>query len=440
MSPHESTSTTAGASQRTNDNAGNRGNTVCDSNVTYSRRTLRQKRHSLCDLSQQLEEGVVAKEWMLSILDEKSNNKKSRMTYLDMKKIIERRLAYQKKGFLSEQEVQDSVKEFQDLRNEEELDAAIVKEEVERFNRKMMQYNNDPVGNMSSSKEEGRLRFLFCQTNNMSSKLVRQVKIQGLKYLERVYDTDATFLNEHGCNMKFAPKGCTLQKWMGDEGTSRSVMAHNSNDDEYARTMHQPGGTAIRVTGKLSQYWRKSDKDFRNLGRWCSVVLYANPNQRCRIVSMYNVCKTRPRGLRTQYQQINRYIQNNCVVDKDGRYYEPRDLFVHDFVRQCKRWIKNKEEVFVMGDINDDAIMGELCVKLAKEGIEISEVSSTFWSDSPPASHINGKDCIVMVAKSKGLEVIQLLILPHFCSVGDHRSWVVELTTRSVLGPCRLRI
>ena len=134
------------------------------------------------------------------------------MTYLDMKCIIERKLAHQKKGFLSEQEVRESVNEFQDLRSEEELDATIVKDEIERFNRRMVQYNNDPVGNMSSEKEEGRLRFLFCQTNNMSSTPVRQLKIQGIKYLEGVYDTDATFLNEYGNNTKFAPKGTTLEE------------------------------------------------------------------------------------------------------------------------------------------------------------------------------------------------------------------------------------
>ena len=53
--------------------------------------------------------------------------------------------------------MQDSVREFQDLRSEEVLDATIVKDEIERFNRRMSQYNNDPVGNMSSEKEEGRL-------------------------------------------------------------------------------------------------------------------------------------------------------------------------------------------------------------------------------------------------------------------------------------------
>ena len=187
----------------------------------------------------------------------------------------------------------------------------------------MLVYNNCQVGNMSVDKENGRIRLLFGQMNNMSSKPVRAVKVKGLKYLERKYDTDAAFLNEHGCNMRYAPKGTTLHGWMGDQGRGKSVMAYNSNDDEVVRSIHQPGGTAIRTTGMLSQYWRRSTKDPRNLGRWCSVVVYANPNQKCRLMPMYNVCKGKPRGLRTQFQQITCHIQNKRILNKNGNGFEP---------------------------------------------------------------------------------------------------------------------
>ena len=130
MSSWESTGTSAGVSHETSENAEIIGNPVRDSCIKYSRRTQRRKCHSLSELSQHLEEGVVAKEWMLSALDENSNGTKGKMTYFDMKRIIERKLAYQKKGFLSEHEIQESVKEFQDLRSEEELDSTMVRNEV----------------------------------------------------------------------------------------------------------------------------------------------------------------------------------------------------------------------------------------------------------------------------------------------------------------------
>ena len=151
----------AGISREASVNAESSGNPVRDSCFTHSRRAdQRRKSNSLNVLSQQLEEDVVAKEWMLSCLDDASSGKKGRMTYLDMKSIIEKRLAHQKKGFLSDNEVAASVKEFQDLRSEEELNEIIVEEELRRFNKKMLvDYNNSYVGNMSVDKEDGRVRF-----------------------------------------------------------------------------------------------------------------------------------------------------------------------------------------------------------------------------------------------------------------------------------------
>ena len=74
-------------------------------------------------------------------------------------------------------------------------------------------------------------------------------------------------------------------------------------------------------------------------------------------------------------------------------------------------------------------------VLLQEKGIDLEEFSSPFWSGNPPASHVNGNEFIVLGIKSKNLEVTQLLLLPWISSVGDHRSWIVEFTTRSMLGP-----
>ena len=89
----------AGISQRAADNAESRGIPVCEGCTTHSRRAeQRRKSNSLNALSQQLEEDVVAKEWMLSCLDV-TPGAKGRMTYVDMKSIIEKRLAHQKQVF-----------------------------------------------------------------------------------------------------------------------------------------------------------------------------------------------------------------------------------------------------------------------------------------------------------------------------------------------------
>ena len=87
-----------------------------------------------------------------------------------------------------------------------------------------------------------------------------------------------------------------------------------NTDARKARTSrHQPGGTAIAVRGAMTQYAKSKSKDDRGLGRYCSYVFWANPNHKCRVVVAYNVCNGKPKGLKTQYQQITRYCQDNDI-------------------------------------------------------------------------------------------------------------------------------
>ena len=92
------------------------------------------------------------------------------MTYIEIKTIIERKLALQKRGFLTDEEVQDAVAEIQDERMEEDLDTEMIAQEIKRLNEKMVKYNSRPVGNMTLEKEDGRVRLVFGQMNNMSTK------------------------------------------------------------------------------------------------------------------------------------------------------------------------------------------------------------------------------------------------------------------------------
>lgn len=68
-------------------------------------------------------------------------------------------------------------------------------------------------------------------------------------------------------------------------------------------------------------------------------------------MSLYNVCKGKPKGLGSQYQQIIRYMQREGI---DG--LSPRDLFHEDSVKQIILWIKDDEELCIMGDVNDDVV------------------------------------------------------------------------------------
>ena len=112
---------------------------------------------------------------------------------------------------------------------------------------------------------------------------------------------------------------------------------------------------------------------------------------------------------------------------------------MNDFVKQCKKWVNKGDGILMMGDVNDCAISGTLTKRL-KEEVGLEEFTQPFWTGKSPASHINGDKLIVLGMKSKNVGITQWLLLPWMESVGDHRTWIVETTLRSMLGPNLMKV
>ena len=75
-----------------------------------------------------------------------------RLTYEDIKQIMERRLVQQKRGILTKSEINRIVKDWGDQRAEEDLDNAAIKREVKRLEEKFKRYNVSELGSMSTEK------------------------------------------------------------------------------------------------------------------------------------------------------------------------------------------------------------------------------------------------------------------------------------------------
>ena len=120
---------------------------------------------------------------MLSELDQGHENNPKGLAYLDVKAIIERKLAHNKRGLLTMSEVAEAVCDFKNIRSEEDLDAAVVEREIRRMNARLLRYDNEAVGSMSVKKENGQVRAFFSQLNNMSTKSVRDVKCKSLRHI-----------------------------------------------------------------------------------------------------------------------------------------------------------------------------------------------------------------------------------------------------------------
>ena len=134
----------------------------------------------------------------------------------------------------------------------------------------------------------------------------------------------------------------------------------------------------------MTQYVKSKSTDFRKLGRWCSMLSWTSPEHKTRIVAAYNICDTKPEGLRTQYQQIKRYFQKNEMETE-----KPKDLFKRD--KQCQEWENNGKILFIIMDSNEHLLNGKFTSMLAAKGIKLEEFPHNCWGEKSSNSYVNGK-------------------------------------------------
>ena len=91
-------------------------------------------------------------------------------------------------------------------------------------------------------------------------------------------------------------------------------------------------------------------------------------------------------------------------------------------------------------DANEHTMDGPLRKMLQAEGVELEELSHKYRGNKPPNTYINGKHPIDAAYITPGIKVIAFYMFGFMESPGDHRSWLIEVTTRSMLGKDFLKI
>ena len=242
----------------------------------------------------------------------------------------------------------------------ENFDDELIAQESSLMEERYNKLNVAVLGNMPKEKQDGSYRWANLQLNGMALRPVRERKVREITQIIQKYDLNGFCAQEIGTNFSALPFHQKFADFFlpGLQGKLRSSTAHNKHGPAEAR--HQQGGCGILVMGEALEYARRAQDDFRNLGRWTSFQFYANPEHKCRIISFYQLCSSKPKGLETVYQQTCTYIDEN---DLDTT---PRDLFLQDFIRQLQVWQEDGERLIIMGDANDHILSGKLASELSK--------------------------------------------------------------------------
>jgi hypothetical protein len=267
-----------------------------------------------------------------------SKGKLTKLNFMDIKLLLDRRMVKNKRGSLTDREIQTLVKDWHDRRSEGDLRKETIEMETKSMEKKLRRYNMEQLGEIPLEREDGTMQMLVCQMGGCASAEVREFKIAATKKLIRKYNINLCLFVELNFNWTKVKSSANLASWFRkEEREMRCTTAHNTQEFNKLFSKHQPGGMGMVCRHEFLQYARKPSADPRGLGRWCSWPFFCNPTHVTRIVVAYQPCSSKVEGLKMVYQQHVRYIQER------GLQYNPVDLFDHDLSKQIKEWRKQGE-------------------------------------------------------------------------------------------------
>ncbi len=223
---------------------------------------------------------------------------------MDVKQILDRKAAENKRGTLTMGKIKLLVQQIHDCREESKLDLGLRDREMPAMQKKIERYNVAQLGDIPREQEDGTMQILVCQMGGCASMETREIKIEATEQLIKKYDVKLCLFMEINFNWSKVNSSANLASWFrNEERETRCVTVHNIEENDIVFGKHQPGGTRMLCRHEYLQYARNPSRDPRGLGRWCSWLFYCNPTHITWIVVAYRPCAGKTDCLKTVYQQ-----------------------------------------------------------------------------------------------------------------------------------------
>ena len=272
--------------------------------------------------------------------------------------------------------------------------------------------------------------------NGLNTSMKDNEKLDKAKELIDELEADVVAYSEHRINCRHKRnKNGMAQMFKGGEAELRAVVGHNVHENI---SKVQEGGVSLMMVGPLLQQYNfeHSGKDDTGLGRWVSMVLEGEDGIVTRIVCCYNPCYNSKAGSRTTYQQQRRYF---ITVEKDRTC--PRKRFRDDLAKQLTKWREQGERLIVCMDANENIYTKRIGKTLTDvEGLDMVEVVGAFTGKQLGATFFRGSTPIDGIWATRDIEVASACVMPCGFGIGDHRLFVVDFRTSSLIGAAPPRV
>ena len=294
-----------------------------------------------------------------------------------------------------------------------------IREQVDKFWRK------PAYGKAPRTKPDDCVRIIMENFNSLGI-FTNSTKINALNKLCREFKADILAGCETQADWRQATEEQQFKNVIGVGTETRSIVAHNINE-RMQRNQH--GGCAMMAMGRLSAEVVETGADPYGLGRWCWMKV-GSGEKKTQIVMIYQ-----PSGTSTTNSA------GTTVREQHERYFEARGdlrpariIFFDQLIAQLIVWKSTDSDIILLGDFNKNVYTGRIAKRLAQPDLNFNEQCHQCTGVYIPPTFREGTIPIDAVYATAGIECVSAHILPHKGGVGDHRCFIVDFSSTSVIG------
>jgi hypothetical protein len=207
---------------------------------------------------------------------------------------------------------------------------------------------------------------------------------------------------------------------------SRSIVAYNINKRVQ---QNQHVGCTMMAMGCFSAEVLETGVNPYGLGRWCWLKV-GSGDKKTRIVMAYQPSGSRSsNSTRTTVQE-----QHEQYFEAHGDLRPARTKFYEQLIAQLIVWKHSNTDIILLGDFNENVYSGRIAKCLSLPDLMLTKQCLQCTGMHIPPTFRDGTALIDAIFATSGIECIIACILPHKGGVGDHRYFILDFTSSSIIG------
>ena len=291
-----------------------------------------------------------------------------------------------------------------------------------------------PIGLIPCAKREGSTRLFYENLNGMPPHVSGNTKLEKTMGIIDDMEIDVFAYNEHKINFAHPEnRRSGLSKlFNGGETLTRSTGGNFSHPIAKSLGRRMEGGTGMTAYGELASLARSdlSGMDSAGLARWSYMTFSGKEGHVTTIIVGYNPCRTSPSQPSTSYQLQRTYW---TVAKRDHTC--PRTKFKEDLISQLVTWRLEGRRLILCLDANDNVYTGPLGRALVSHpDLDLREATLTSTGTHLTATHFRGSRPIDAIWTTPDVDIVNVCAMPIGYGAGDHRAFILDVTTRSLVG------